>query len=235
MLSRGGVLAAMAVGVTSVAAGPDWAVLLLLFFVTSTALSMWRGDAKRSAQVDIVEKGNRRDAIQVVANGGVFAVAAAGAILAPAGPWEAFGAGAIAAATCDTWSTEVGTAVGSTPRHILRGTRLPPGLSGGITAAGSAAGLGGAAAIAVLTWLMGWDVSPAAVLSGGLVGGVLDSVLGATVQERRWCGACGRVTERRRHGCGATTEIGGGVAGFGNDLVNLTSVIAGAVTAGVWS
>jgi uncharacterized protein (TIGR00297 family) len=234
-LARSGVLAAVAVGGASVIAGPAWAAMLLFFFVTSTALSMWRADEKRNAQFDIVDKGSRRDAMQVLANGGVFAAAAVASMWMPAGAWQALGAGAIAAATSDTWSTEVGTAVGGTPRHLLTGRPVPPGFSGGITAAGSAAAVAGAAAVAALAWLLDWHVSATAVVVGGLAGSGVDSLLGATVQERRWCDTCGRMTERRRHTCGTATEVRGGVAGVGNDLVNLTSVIAGAVMAGVMS
>jgi uncharacterized protein (TIGR00297 family) len=234
-LARSGVVAAIAVGVASVLAGPAWAAMLLFFFVTSTALSMWRADAKRSAQFDIVDKGSRRDAMQVIANGGVFAAAAVASVWMPADAWQALGAGAIAAATSDTWSTEVGTAVGGIPRHLLTGKPVPPGFSGGITAAGSAAAVAGAATVAALAWLLDWHVSAMAVLAGGLTGSAVDSLLGATVQERRWCAACGKMTERRRHSCGTETVVRGGIAGVANDLVNLTSVIAGAVMAGVVS
>ena len=234
LLTRLGALAAVGVGLSAVMAGAGWAALLLFFFVTAAALSMWRAETKRSALADIVEKGDRRDAVQVFANGGVFAVAALASVMVPDGPWPAIGAGALAAATCDTWSTEVGTAVGGTPRHLLSGASVPRGASGGITAAGSAAGIVGAGAVALLVWLMHWDVSVHAVIAGGVVGGLTDSLLGATVQERRWCATCGRLTERRVHTCGTRTGVRGGVPGFGNDLVNLTSVIAGAVTTGVW-
>jgi uncharacterized protein (TIGR00297 family) len=234
LLTFGGVAAAMLVGLSSVIAGPDWAVLLLFFFVTSTALSMWHADEKRAALTDIVEKGGRRDAVQVIANGGVFAAAAAASLIVPGDWWPAIGAGALAAAACDTWSTEVGTAFGGTPRHLLSLAPLPRGMSGGITAAGSAAGIAGAGAVALVVWLVHWDVAVPAVVGGGIVGGLTDSLLGATAQERRWCVTCSRATERPVHTCGSRTEVRGGVSGFGNDLVNLTSVIAGAVTTGVW-
>lgn len=234
-LSKDGAAAAAVVGGLAVLAGVSWAVLLLSFFLSASALSRWRHERKLVLLSDITEKGSQRDAVQVLANGGVFAAAALGELFWPGGIWQALAAGAIAAATADTWSTEVGTAVGGTPRHILSGTRMPPGASGSITAVGTAAGATGAIAIAVLAWSMSWPVPLHATIAGGLVGGLVDSLLGATIQERRWCPACGRATERRVHHCGAMTEHRGGVAGFGNDAVNLTSVIAGAVMGGVLS
>jgi hypothetical protein len=53
----------------------------------------------------VVAKGGERDARQVLANGGLFTLAALGSLLAPSPLWEAAGAGAIAAATADTWAT----------------------------------------------------------------------------------------------------------------------------------
>ena len=58
--------------------------------------------------------------------------------------WQAIGAGAIAAATADTWSTEIGTVLGGTPRHLITtGREVPPGTSGGVTIAGTLSGLTG--------------------------------------------------------------------------------------------
>ena len=70
-LSTTGALAAIAVG-TAIALGTSWAGLVILgtFFVLSSLLSKL---FDRKVQPG---KGSRRDAIQVLANGGVAAVAA---------------------------------------------------------------------------------------------------------------------------------------------------------------
>ena len=78
-LSTGGAVAALLVGTAAAIAGWPWATVLIVFFVTSSALSRFK-HATREARIGrIVEKGNERDAVQVLANGGVFA---AGALLA---------------------------------------------------------------------------------------------------------------------------------------------------------
>lgn len=228
LLSAGGAIAATVIGASAMVGGAGWVVLLLFFFVTSSAISRWRGPERERLVGSLIEKGNRRDVVQVLANGAVFAIAA---ILSTAGDvrtWQAVGAGAIVAATVDTWSTEVGTVIGGTPRLILTGRQVPPGTSGGVTIAGSVAGIAAAVLAAYVMSSMDWVVPVHAVVSGGIAGSLVDSVIGATVQERRWCATCDMQTERRTHSCGTPTVHRGGIRGWNNDIVNLMSTITGA-------
>ena len=167
----------------------------------------------------------------MAANGGVFAVAALGAILAPAPLWTALGGGALAAATADTWSTEIGTLAGRPPRSILSGRRVPPGTSGGVTLQGTAAALLGAGFIGGLATLLGWPpAAGAGAVAGGFTGALADSVLGAALQERRRCPTCEAQTERIVHTCGTITDHAGGLPWLDNNRVNLLSgMIGGAV------
>lgn len=228
LLTVGGAVAATLVGACAVRAGIPWIALLLFFFVSSSLLSRWRAGERERLVRDLVEKGDRRDAAQVLANGIMFAVAALASLRDASGAWEAVAAGAIAAATADTWSTEVGTVGGGAPRFILDGRQVPPGTSGGVTLAGTAAGIVGAVLAASVTVSLDWEVPFAAVVAGGLAGSAVDSLLGALVQERRWCDRCALYTERRLHRCGSLTTHRGGIRGIDNDLVNLISILAGA-------
>jgi hypothetical protein len=122
-LAPGGVAAATTVGAAAVAGGWRWGGLLISYFVLASTLSRWRRAAKAGRTAGVVEKGGRRDAAQVLANGGVFAgLVLAGGVLAPAPGTAAVlagaAAGALAAAAADTWATEVGTAVGGAPRAV---------------------------------------------------------------------------------------------------------------------
>src|SRR5690606_13076371 len=125
--------------------------------------------------------------------------------------------------------------LGGAPRSIITGAVLPPGLSGGITAAGTLAAIAAAAAFAAFGWSLGIDRHLAFAAAVGAVVGVLaDSVLGATLQVRRWCTACNEFTERELHVCGAATIARGGLAWFDNDGVNAASSLAsGGVAAAV--
>ncbi len=230
-LSWSGALAALLVGAASVAAGWSWGLLLLLYFALSVLLSRVRAAERERRTGDIVAKGGPRDAWQVVANGGVFA---AGALLASVGEpsaWSAVALGALAAATADTWATEIGTLAGTPPRSILSLRRVPPGTSGGVSFPGSAAMLAGALFVAVTGAALSLSAPLAAVAAGGVAGALADSLLGATLQERRWCAVCSVGTERVVHGCGTTTVRGGGLPWLDNDAVNLAATVVGAAVA----
>jgi uncharacterized protein (TIGR00297 family) len=230
-LSRSGAVAGALVGTICMAAGWSWGALLLSLFVSASALSRI-GEVKKATRVDsVVEKGGERDAGQVLANGGVFAIAALGQLASPSPLWLAIGAGAIAASTADTWATEVGTLVTRDPASILSGKRVPPGTSGGVTVAGSLAAVAGSVFIAAEATLATWPVSFAAVAVGGMVGALTDSVLGATLQARRWCEPCAVSTERLVHTCGTSTRHAAGVEGFDNDVVNAVCSAVGALVA----
>jgi uncharacterized protein (TIGR00297 family) len=233
-LAGSGAAAAVAVGTAAVAAGWSWGALLIAVFVASSALSRWRREAKAERTASVVEKGGPRDAWQVLANGGVFAGAAIASVLAPGRLWSAIAIGAIAASTADTWGTEVGSAIGGTPRSLLSGRPVAAGASGGVTVAGSVATLAGAGFVAARVMLLGLGAPVAlAAVAGGVAGALADSLLGAMVQERRHCPACELPTERLVHGCGSTTRVAGGVAGFRNDAVNLAASAVGAAVGAV--
>jgi uncharacterized protein (TIGR00297 family) len=216
-LSPGGITAACVVGL-AVALGTGLAGLgvLAAFFVTSSLLT---------------PGGGRRTAMQVAANGGVAAAAAVLSRLA--GGWALAFAGALAAAAADTWSTEIGAHSRRPPRLVTTGRPVPAGTSGGITWLGTAGGAAGAALIAGIAALAGVVAPRAAwwVAAGGLTGGLVDSLLGATIQARYQCSACGWTGERARHECHTPARIAGGLAWVGNDTVNLAATLVGAAVA----
>ena len=97
--------------------------------------------------------------------------------------------------------------------------------------AGTLASVVGSTLVVAVAHLTGVGASPGAVFIGGLAGSLADSLAGATVQERRWCNACERFTERRVHSCGNATRVVGGIAGVRNDFVNVVCTIVGASVA----
>jgi uncharacterized protein (TIGR00297 family) len=189
---------------------------------------------KELRTASVVAKAGRRDAMQVLANGAVFAVTAvvAGQMSLPAATFfSAAALGALAAASADTLATEIGTLAGGQPRSLISWRPVPPGTSGGVTLAGSLAMVGGALLIAIGSRALGLGSAVLAAAVGGVAGALADSLIGAVLQERRYCARCDLATEQRLHDCGATTSLAGGVAWLDNDLVNLCATLVGATVA----
>jgi uncharacterized protein (TIGR00297 family) len=233
-LDTGGAVAATVTGALALLAGWRWGLLLVAYFASASAISRFGAGRKDARTAGVVAKGGARDALQVLANGGVFAVAAALALALPQHEqrWLALGIAALAASASDTWATEIGTLYGGAPRSILGWAPVPVGMSGGVTGVGLLAAIAGAAFIALSSLALGWPprVALASVI-GGVAGSTLDSVLGATLQQRRWCDRCNRATERAVHDCGAPTRPIGGFAALNNDSVNLLCGLAGGLIA----
>jgi uncharacterized protein (TIGR00297 family) len=228
LLTRGGAVAAFAVGTVTFGLG-GWpaALVLFAFFVPATLLSRV-GRERKHALIDIGKHG-ARDAMQVLANGGVAALAL---FFAPryGAPALAACAGAFAAAAADTWATEIGTLARATPRSILTLRPLRTGLSGGITWPGSLAQIGGAGCVALVAALT--HFAPfAPVLIAGVAGSIADSLLGATLQVLRYCPHCERTCETNPHACGTPTTLRRGLRWFDNDAVNLAATLCGALVA----
>jgi uncharacterized protein (TIGR00297 family) len=230
-LSRSGAVAAAVTGAIATTAGWSWGLLLLSYFVTTSALSRLGEQKKAELAGPLVQKGGDRDARQVLANGGVYAISAVAFLVFPSPIWYTTGIGALAASAADTWATEVGTLFGGEPVSLISARKVPPGTSGGVTLIGTMAGLGGALFIAGGATLASWPVAFAAAALGGLAGTLTDSLLGATLQARRWCDLCANSTERLVHSCGTRTWHAGGVAGFDNDAVNAVCSGVGALVA----
>lgn len=226
-LRRSGLIAALLVGAVAMVAGLSWLILLLLYFTAATIVSRFGREAKAVKAGTVLEKSGSRDALQVLANGGAFALGTILYALADDPAWLAFAAGALAASSSDTWATEVGLLSSSTPRSIVAGKPVQAGASGGVTLAGMGGGVLGALLVAGAAALLAPEVPVSGPLIGGVTGMVVDSLVGATIQERRWCAACDRGTERLVHSCGAASEFAGGVRGMRNDSVNAIATTAG--------
>lgn len=229
-LAPSGACAATITGAIAFTAGLDWALLLIAFFVSSTGLSRVRAPIRARRLDGHVAKAGARDAAQVLSNGGAFLFAALAWLFSADPAWQLAGAAALAASAADTWATELGTLASAAPRSIVTGRVVDVGTSGGVTLQGFAAALAGAAFIGLLTVAMGWTwVAAVAAVAGGLTGCVIDSLLGATVQVKRWCAVCGMATEQQTHRCGTPTAVIGGWHRLDNDGVNAVSSTVGAL------
>ncbi len=184
-LTPSGQLAAAVVGLAVLlGSGMLGVALLFVFFLSSSVLSRFRAERKGRAG----EPGGR-SAMQVVANGGVAAgfslLALAGWV--PAAHYALIGA--LAAATADTWATEIGTAGRWPTWSVIGRGRVASGDSGGVSIPGTLGGIAGAALIGVAAALIarsgaGVDDWVRMGILAGTGGMFVDSILGATLEDR---------------------------------------------------
>lgn len=225
-LTGTGAAAAALVG-TAILGATGWpgAAALAAFFGPSSAVGRL---GSRGSTGGSDSRGERRDPVQVLANGGP---AAAAALLAAGDPLRGLWAVtcSLAAAAADTWATSLGVPARQEPRHLLTGRAVPRGTSGGVSLQGTLSALAGGALVAAAAAAAVGDAALFAAATGvGFSGMLLDSLLGAAVQARFRCAACGVASERRRHSCGRQTIRVGGLAWLDNDGVNAISSAAAA-------
>ncbi len=249
-LDFSGSIGAVLIGTAIFAGGGlGWGLLLIAFFVTSSALSHYQARTKQPL-ADKFQKGHRRDLGQVLANGLSGAVLALAYGLYPSGALFIAYAGAIATVNADTWATELGVLSKAPPRLITTGRIAAVGTSGGVTWLGTIAALAGAVVIAAGVLAL-WIVAPGTLATGdrppdmslavvlvivaGLAGSLFDSLLGATAQAIYYCDYCGKETESALHRCGHATRLVRGWRRLDNDMVNfLSSVVGGGLAAALY-
>ena len=229
-LSAGGTAAAVILGFIVMYLGAVSAIVMLIFFFLSCSIL-----GRLQKDDGISAKGSRRrDMMQVVANGlpAAMALLAARFSSNPDIFLAAFAA-AIAEAEADTFSGEIGRLSHSDPVSIITFTKVPKGISGGVSVLGFLAGMGGSLLIALL--FMGtWGCTFPRLLivaASGFLGSVFDSFLGASIQVR-FRRKDGSITEREYEG-GERNERVRGIRWIDNDAVNFLSGSFAAMLASV--
>jgi uncharacterized protein (TIGR00297 family) len=239
-LSSNGSLSAFFLGsVVFGLGGLRWAIILLVFFLTSSGLSrLFRGRKEKIDQN--YAKGSTRDAGQVLANGGLAGLFVMLHFLFPSEAWTWIGfCAAFAAANADTWATEIGALASKQPRLITTMKVVQAGTSGAVSILGTLAAFIGALLIGLTGALVDpfASVQPAqialiVIIIGGVAGSLVDSLLGATLQAIYRCPQCQKDTEKTPlHGCGTETSLVRGIKWLNNDMVNFLCNLSGTASA----
>ncbi len=226
-LQPGGGRAAFLLGMVFFGLGGwRWSLGLVAFFFTSSALTRWRASGEKSG----------RTARQVLANGLVPLLSL---VLCPwLGPDRAWAMlhGGLAVAAADTWATEIGMRSPSLPYSLRNGRPVPPGTSGAVSPWGLFGSLLGASFMAALAVAL--HPSPQALrlfflfVVVGVAGSLLDSLLGAFWQGRLCCSRCHSIFEAgESHPCPGPYQSHRGWPWLTNDLVNLVTILFGALLA----
>lgn len=214
--------------------GFGWRGLLLLgvFFASSSYWSKYKKQ-KKSKVDEILQKGDQRDWVQVVANGSVASLAALLFFATKSDVWMVAFTVAVAAANSDTWASEIGVLSKRKPFYILTGKTVEKGTSGAVSLLGTVASFMGAFFIAIVAYVIfSFDSLFFLILITitGFLGSVVDTLLGATLQARYTCRTCGLVTEKTIH-CEKSTRLSKGIKWCNNDVVNITSIIIATIIA----
>jgi uncharacterized protein (TIGR00297 family) len=180
-----GALVGAAIG-TLIYAALGWQgwTLLVAAFVTATLASRLGLDRKRRLGIAEARDG-RRGPANAVANTGLAALAA---VIAAVTPWRepavAAFAAAVIAGSSDTVASEIGKAWGGPTWLVVSRARVRPGTPGGISLAGTAAGLLSATGLATVGSVLG--LMPTGTIGlivvAATTGAFLESVLGATFE-----------------------------------------------------
>jgi uncharacterized protein (TIGR00297 family) len=193
------------------------AFALVFFFISGSLLSrrnIINRQLKNLSYVPVYRDYGRRDGYQVWANGFWLAIFCLGWFITHSEGFLIAAFTAIAAATADTWATEIGTHKPGTTINIITLKPAEPGDDGGISMKGSIAAVAGAAMISVFSLLSDAIVMKNAaflVFLFGLIGCFIDSVLGAVYRKKNWSF---RIPK---------DFSGGGKDGFSNSLINWAS------------
>lgn len=166
--------------------GAGWAGFAGLCMVFALTWAATRFGYASKQSLGTAEARSGRTASQVIANLGVATICALAFVLGKdVRLFLALGA-TLAEAAADTVSSEIGQAVGGTPRLVTRWTEVPAGTDGAVTVAGTAAGIGAALAVsAAFAFASPIGRHEFVVCAGaGIAGTLADSLLGATLERR---------------------------------------------------
>lgn len=177
----GGIAAVITGSLFWEAGGWQWALPLLVFFVTSVSLSFWRREQKRLLGLGSPRRGWH----QVAANGGVPTLMASLSLLSESKePWFTAAVASLASANADTWATEIGAVLGKRFFFIPNFQPAQAGEEGAVSIAGLLGGVGGSLVVAMsaLPWLCSFSFWLVCFL--GVLGSIVDSLLGSTYERQ---------------------------------------------------
>ncbi|MBA0575326.1 hypothetical protein Golob_024840 [Gossypium lobatum] len=246
-LDLSGALAGFLVMTIHFVAGYRFGAMLLAFFFTSSMLTKVGEDKKRRVDADFKE-GGQRNWIQVLYNSGIAAVLSV--LIGNLTGWEdkcldsndsilitSLIGGIIGHYSCcngDTWSSEIGVLSDDQPRLITTFKSVRRGTNGGVTKTGLLAALAAGSVIGLTFVLVGFLttrcsnemamkqllVIPLSAVAG-LLGSIIDSLLGATLQFSGFCSVRNKVVGKP----GPTVKRISGLNFLDNNAVNLVSIL----------
>ncbi|HEX7286350.1 MAG TPA: DUF92 domain-containing protein [Candidatus Angelobacter sp.] len=179
-VDTGGAVAGFAVAFAF--AARDHRIFWVLLLVFALTLSATHAGKPRKQELRAAEDSRGRSASQVMANLGLAGCLAALAISG----WQVLALAALAEAAADTCSSEIGMAFPGRTVLLTSGKPVPAGVDGGVSLHGTISALAAAGIVALAGFVSGLvPARPAlAVALAGVLGMLVDSVLGALFERR---------------------------------------------------
>ena len=230
-LSKSGVIAAIIIGTAIFSLGGIIPfVLMMIFFISSSIISKL-GKKRKLYLRDIHEKGDARDYVQVIANGGVALIFLVIFQITKDIKFFAASAVSFAVSNSDTWASEIGVLSKGRTISILTGKEIARGMSGGMSILGTVAAFLGSSLIALSyifldILIFGYNKNSLKILIIiiilGFLGSIIDSILGVTVQGQYIDESDGHITEKK-HSIKCHNKLIKGFSIINNDAVNILS------------
>jgi len=184
-LTFSGAIAGAAVGLL-VFAGGGYAgfIMLVAFFILGTVATSWKKQEKLRFKAKS-DRSVKRNATQVLANGGVAAILGLLALWMPhhGGLLRLMMAAALSSATADTLSSELGMVYGRWFFNILTFRKDQKGLDGVISISGILIGIAGSGLIAFI-YSLSFGKQFWLIILAGTIGNVADSILGEKYERK---------------------------------------------------
>lgn len=208
--------------------------LIIIFFGSSTIFSFFKRSTKKEIEIQY-EKSGRRDFYQVFANGGIGLLYSLLYFFTSEPMYLILIGASFAAPNADTWASELGVLNKSFPISLRTFKRVPKGSSGAISFFGILMSLLGSLLIAfsaiIIITLSKLKLSPFSqsmafllIFLGGILGSLIDSILGATIQAIYYNESLKKETEKQFYN-GKPNLLIRGYKLFNNDFVNFTSIL----------
>jgi uncharacterized protein (TIGR00297 family) len=171
--------------------GPQWFLIMLTFFILGSSATKYKFEYKKRIGVEQGQSG-ARGYRNVFANGIIAAAAAVlfGVFQQPL--FVVMYVGCVATAAADTLASEIGV-TGGIPRLITTLKKVPIGTNGGITVTGETVALFGGFVVSVVAMLLQVITPQMMVICtlAGFVGTNIDSLVGATLENKGFLGNAG--------------------------------------------
>ena len=172
-------------------ANPRWLMVMIVFFMLGSLATKYKFEYKKRIGVEQGQSG-ARGYKNVFANG-IAATAAAvlyAVFLHPV--FIVMYVGCVATAAADTLASEIGV-TGGIPRLITTLKEVPIGTNGGVTLVGETVALVGGFIVSLAAYLLGVITFPMLAICTlvGFIGTNIDSLVGATLENRGFLGNAG--------------------------------------------